>query len=67
MAVRSIDGDLIADQGQRVIEEKVDVLTVKYYQHADPATRYDFVNRILAPLLRSAGNGSFQSVGLNRV
>lgn len=67
-ALRSAAGDvLIQDQSQRVVEEKVDVLTVKYAEFSDPQTRYPMVTRLLTPLLRGAGgDGNFQVLGLVR-
>lgn len=55
MALRASAGEpLIADQGQRVTEERVDVLTVKYAEFSDPAMRYPYANRLVLPYLRSA-------------
>ena len=67
MAIRASKGELVSDQEQRIIKEKVDVLEVTYYEHGDQATRFDYVNRILKPIIKSAGNSTFQSVSLNRV
>lgn len=55
MALRASAGEpLIADQGQRVTEERVDVLTVKYAEFSDPSQRYPYANRLVLPYLRSA-------------
>lgn len=69
MALRAGAGEpLIADQGQQVVKEKVDVLEVHYREYSDPATRYPYVNRLVLAYLRSGGsdNASFQQVGLVR-
>lgn len=69
MALRAGAGEpLIADQGQQVVKEKVDVLEVHYQPYSDPATRYPYVNRLVLAYLRSGGsdNASFQQVGLVR-
>jgi len=68
MALRASAGEpLIQDQGQRVTEEKVDVLTVKYADFSDPALRYPYVNRLVMPYLASAvSDGSMQVARLVR-
>lgn len=68
MALRAGAGEpLIADQGQQVVKEKVDVLEVTYQSYSDPATRYPYVNRLVMPYLRSAsGDSGFQQVRLVR-
>lgn len=68
MALRSADGTvLIEDQGQLVIREKVDVIETEYATYSDPAQRYPFVSKMLAPYLLSAsGDSGFMQVRVNR-
>lgn len=69
MALRAGAGEpLIADQGQQVVKEKVDVLEVTYQSYSDPATRYPYVNRLLMGYLKSgtSDGASFQQVRLVR-
>jgi hypothetical protein len=64
MAYRSGTGSvLIEDQGQLVVREKVDVIETEYAQFSDPAQKYPFVSKLLAPYLLSANvGGSFSQV-----
>ena len=64
MAYRSSQGSvLIEDQGQLVVREKVDVIETEYAQFSDPAQKYPFVSKMLAPYLLSANaGGSFSQV-----
>lgn len=65
MALRAAAGDtLIADQGQKVKREKIDVIEVEYQDYSDPTQRYPFINRILTPYLLSASESGF---GVTRV
>lgn len=67
MAVRSASGEvLIADQGQRVKREKVDVIEIEYQDYSDPTQRYPFVNRMLTAYLKSASDGGFAQLTVNR-
>lgn len=67
MAIKSASGaTLIADQGQRVKREKVDVIEVEYQDYSDPTQRYPFVDRMLTAYLLSSANGSFATVTVNR-
>lgn len=67
MALRSASGEtLIADQGQRVKREKIDVIEIEYQDYSDPTQRYPFVNRMLSPYLLSSADGSFAQVRINR-
>lgn len=67
MAMRSASGEvLIADQGQRVKREKVDVIEVEYQDYSDPTQRYPFVNRMLTAYLKSSADGGFAQVAVNR-
>ena len=63
MALRSSSGEtLIADQGQRVKREKIDVIEIEYQDYSDPTQRYPFVNRMLSPYLLSSSDGGFSQV-----
>ena len=64
MAYRSSQGSvLIEDQGQLVVREKVDVIETEYAEFSDPAQKYPFVSKLLAPYLLSANaGGSFSQV-----
>jgi len=68
MAIRAAGGEtLIADQGQRVKREKIDVIEIEYQDYSDPTQRYPFVNRMLSAYLLSSSDGSFAQVRINRV
>lgn len=68
MALRAASGEtLIADQGQRVKREKIDVIEIEYQDYSDPTLRYPFVNRMLSPYLLSSSDGGFAQVRINRV
>lgn len=63
MAIRASLGEtLLADQGQRVRREKIDVIEVEYQDYSDPAQRYPLVNRMLMPYLISASESGFAVV-----
>lgn len=67
MALRASTGEtLIADQGQRVKREKIDVIEVEYQDYSDPAQRYPMVNRMLSPYLLSTSDGGFAQVSVIR-
>lgn len=67
MALRAAGGEtLIADQGQRVKREKIDVIEVEYQDYSDPTQRYPFVNRLLSAYLLSSSDGGFAQVRINR-
>ena len=58
MAIRALTENLLADQGQRVKREKVDVLEVEYADGSDATVRYPFVGRMLSPYIYGgAGEG----------
>ena len=56
LTIRSANSDdpLLADSDKRVIEEKLDVMQVKYDTHSDEATRYNSVYNLLQPYLLDA-------------
>jgi hypothetical protein len=63
MAIRASVGEtLLADQGQRVRREKIDVIEVEYQDYSDPTQRYPFVNRMVMPYLISASESGFAVV-----
>ena len=66
LALRSTTAELLADQGQTVKREKVDVLEVEYADYSDPTERYPAVNRILLPFLLSSSGGGFTQVRVTR-
>lgn len=61
MAIRASAGEnLIADLGQQVVREKVDVIETEYAKYGSPAERYPAVNRmLLAYLMSSTSDGGF--------
>lgn len=66
LAIRSTTTTLLADQGQQVKREKVDVLEVEYQDYSDPTERYPAVNRLLLPFLLSASASGFAQVRVIR-
>ncbi len=66
LALRSTTAELLADQGQTVKREKVDVLEVEYQDYSDPTERYPLVNRLLVPFLLSASSNGFAQVRVIR-
>lgn len=55
LALKANDGDLLLDVEQRTIEEKVDVITVKYAEYSDQKTQYSMVYGLISPYLLSTG------------
>ena len=55
LALKANDGDLLVDVEQRTIEEKVDVITVKYAEYSDQKTQYSMVYGLISPYLLSTG------------
>lgn len=66
LAIRSTTTTLLADQGQQVKREKVDVLEVEYQDYSDPTERYPAVNRLLLPFLLSTSASGFAQVRVIR-
>ncbi|WP_426287543.1 DnaT-like ssDNA-binding protein [Luteibacter sp. E-22] len=62
MAVRSIGGDLQADQSSQVKQETVGPITVVYSDGARQGVKYAAVDGLLGALLRGGGVGSVQVV-----
>lgn len=55
LALKANDGDILVDVEQRTIEEKVDVITVKYAEYSDQKTQYSMVYGLISPFLLSTG------------
>lgn len=67
MALRAASGEtLIADQGQRVKREKIDVIEIEYQDYSDPTQRYPFVNKMLSPYLLSSSDAGFSQIKIIR-
>lgn len=66
LAIRATTTTLLADQGQQVKREKVDVLEVEYQDYSDPTERYPAVNRLLVPFLLSTSDNGFAQVRVTR-
>lgn len=62
MAVRSIGGDLQADEASQVKQETVGPITVIYSDGARQGVRYAAVDGMLSSLLRGGGAGSIPVV-----
>ena len=55
LALKANSGDLLVDVEQRTIEEKVDVITVKYAEYSDQKTQYSMVYGLISHYLLSTG------------
>ena len=55
LAYKANSGDLLVDVEQRTIEEKIDVITVKYAEYSDQKTQYSMVYGLISPYLMSSG------------
>lgn len=55
LALKANSCDLLVDVEQRTIEEKVDVITVKYAEYSDQKTQYSMVFGLISPYLSSTG------------
>jgi hypothetical protein len=56
LAIRALTEDLLADLGQRVKREKVDVLEVEYADGSDAVQRFPMVSRMLTPYIYGGSN-----------
>lgn len=56
LALRAIDAPLFEDITKRVIEETLDVLTVKYDAKTSHKTQYSDINTLMRPYLISSTN-----------
>lgn len=56
-ALAVISADLLAEQGQSVVREKVDVLEVQYSEFSSQRRRFPFIDSILRPFLVSGNKG----------
>jgi hypothetical protein len=61
LALRALDGDLLADLEPPVIEETVGPITTRYAQGSRQTKAYPQIDAMLAPLLQGA-NGSIKVV-----
>jgi hypothetical protein len=57
LALRASEGDLLADQSQGVIREKVGQIEVEYDRSSPQQARYSAVESMLAPYLLAGGGG----------
>jgi hypothetical protein len=55
LALKANDRALLVDVEQRTIEEKIDVITVKYAEYSDQKTQYSMVYGLISPYLMSSG------------
>ena len=55
LALKANAGDLLVDVEQRTIEEKIDVISVKYAEYSDQKTQYSMVYGLISPYLMSSG------------
>ena len=55
LAFKANSGDLLVDVEQRTVEEKIDVISVKYAEYSDQKTQYSFVYGLISPYLMSSG------------
>ena len=55
LAYKANSGDLLVDVEQRTIEEKIDVISVKYAEYSDQKTQYSMVYGLISPYLMSSG------------
>ena len=53
LALKSASDDLLADQTQGVVKEKVGVIEVEYSEHSPARVRYSFIDAMLRPYLNS--------------
>lgn len=57
LALRASAGDLLADQSQGVIREKVGQIEVEYDRNSPQQARYSAIDAMLAPYLLAGGSG----------
>ena len=56
LALKANSGELLADQTQKVIREKVDVIEVEYDKNSPAQTRYSQIDAMLSTLLLSTNS-----------
>ena len=56
-ALKTVDGDLLADTDAPVIEETVGVITTRYAAGTSQAKKFPAVDKLLAPLMTNSGFG----------
>ena len=64
LALKAATADLLADQSQGVVREKVGPIEVEYDKSSPQSTRYKAIDAILSPYLKAGGGGC--SMGLVR-
>jgi|LGVF01.2.fsa_nt_gb hypothetical protein len=62
LALKSISGELLIDVEQRVLEEQVSSIKVKYAEYSDQLTQYSFVYQLLMPYLENSSSVSHSVV-----
>ena len=58
LALRASEGDLLADQSQGVIREKVGQIEVEYDRSSPQQARYSAIDAMLSPYLLAGGSGT---------
>lgn len=62
LALKANDGALLADQTQKVIREKVDVIEVEYSEFSPSQTRYSQIDNLLSVFLSSLNSFEAKTV-----
>ena len=57
LALKAATADLLADQSQGVVREKVGPIEVEYDKSSPQSTRYKAIDAILSPYLKAGGGG----------
>ena len=55
LALKANSSVLLIDEKQRVLEKKIDVMTIKYAEYSDQKTQYSMVYGLISPYLSSSG------------
>lgn len=56
-AYRAMSGDLMPDQGQGVLSEKIDVIEIQYDKYSNKSPAYIAIDAWLAPFFKASSNG----------
>ena len=62
LALKAATADLLADQSQGVVREKVGPIEVEYDKSSPQSTRYKAIDAILSPYLKAGGGGCSMGV-----
>ena len=62
LALKAATADLLADQSQGVVREKVGPIEVEYDKSSPQSTRYKAIDAILSPYLKANGGGCSMGV-----